>query len=410
MRPAHARGLQRPDPGPRVRRSRDARVRGPRGRLRLHDRAPQPRDGAGRCSRRSRRRARGATRTSSTTSSAGASFAVRESHEPEVVAAHGEWVNDLVTIDLATGEVEVIASGRRLLRRAPARRRTAGRLVWLEWRHPNLPWDGTELKLAAVGQGGEVGPATTVAGSRSDWISQPRWSPAGVLHFVAEPDGWMNLFRYQGGVVEPIAPMAVEFALAGLGLRQRRVRVPARRRDPGRRSERRPRSALPDRARRVVDDRWTCRTRRCCRSRSTATRRSCARSRRSSPRSSRSSRSSSGEVAVLRRATPFVADRADVSGRAPRRVSDDRRPDRPRQLLRAAQPRGSARPMGSSRRSSSPRTAARPPPRSAAGRPSVQLFTSRGYAVLDVDYGGSTGYGRDYRKAPRGRVGDRGRR
>ena len=138
-------------------------------------------------------------------------YAVREDHEPDVVAAHGEWVNELVTIDLATGEVEVVARGADFYA-APRLSPDGRHLCWLEWNHPNLPWDGTRLQLAAVGEGGDLGPATTVAGSARDWVAQPRWSPGGVLHFAAEPDGWMNLFRFQRGVVEPIAPMAVEFA------------------------------------------------------------------------------------------------------------------------------------------------------------------------------------------------------
>ena len=137
-------------------------------------------------------------------------IAVREDHEPDVVAEHGEWVNELVTIDLATGAVEVIAKGADFYS-APRLSPDGRHLCWLEWNHPNLPWDGTRLQLAAVGEGGGLGPATTIAGSARDWVSQPRWSPDGVLHFVAEPDGWMNLFRYHGGVVQPIAPMAVEF-------------------------------------------------------------------------------------------------------------------------------------------------------------------------------------------------------
>jgi hypothetical protein len=51
-------------------------------------------------------------------------------------------------------------------------------LAWLRWNHPNLPWDGTELVLAGLdGDGRPVDPRV-VAGSASDWIAQPRWSPA----------------------------------------------------------------------------------------------------------------------------------------------------------------------------------------------------------------------------------------
>ena len=245
-------------------------------------------------------------------------FAVREDHEPDVVAAHGEWVNELVTIDLATGEVEVVASGADFYA-APRLSPDGRRLCWLEWNHPNLPWDGTELKLAAIGEGGAVGPATTIAGSADDWISQPRWSPDGVLHFVAEPDGWMNLFRYHGGITTPIAPMAAEFAspdwifgnaeygflddggILAVGRSDGRDHsVPDR---PGWQFDR-PGSALHgDRLR--LDRR---RQRAVLRA-DLAVR--AGRGRRARPRDR--------NVEVLRRATPFIADRADVS--APRHVT-----------------------------------------------------------------------------------------
>ena len=66
--------------------------------------------------------------------------------------------------------------------------------------------------VAPVDPEGALGTPARIAGSRADWISQPRWSPDGVLHFVAEPDGWMNLQRWVGGHAESIAPMAAEFA------------------------------------------------------------------------------------------------------------------------------------------------------------------------------------------------------
>ena len=138
-------------------------------------------------------------------------YAVREDHDPTVVAGHGEWVNELVAIDVASGEIGVIAKGADFY--AAPRLSPDGRsLAWLEWRHPNMPWDGTELQLASIADDGRVSSPTRIAGSRTDWIAQPRWSPDGALYFVAEPDGWMNLYRLVDGQVEPIAPMNVEFA------------------------------------------------------------------------------------------------------------------------------------------------------------------------------------------------------
>ncbi len=62
-----------------------------------------------------------------------------------------------------------------------------------------MPWDGTELQVAAVDADGGLGAARTWPAAGRDWMSQPRWSPDGMLHFVAEPTGWMNLFRSSTG-------------------------------------------------------------------------------------------------------------------------------------------------------------------------------------------------------------------
>ncbi|HET9680884.1 MAG TPA: hypothetical protein VFP19_02515, partial [Candidatus Limnocylindrales bacterium] len=121
-------------------------------------------------------------------------LAVREDHTPDVVERHGEWVNELVAIDLATGEVAVLDTGCDFYA-APRLSPDGRHLAWIRWNHPNMPWDGTELLLADLAGDGSLGPARVVAGSPHDWVSQPRWSPEGVLHFVAEPAGWMNLFR-----------------------------------------------------------------------------------------------------------------------------------------------------------------------------------------------------------------------
>ncbi|HEX8024756.1 MAG TPA: hypothetical protein VF484_00995, partial [Candidatus Limnocylindrales bacterium] len=80
-------------------------------------------------------------------------IAVREDHDPEVVERHGEWFNDMVSIDLATGAVTSILSGADFY--AAPRLSPDGRtLAWTEWHHPNLPWDGTELRIADLAADG----------------------------------------------------------------------------------------------------------------------------------------------------------------------------------------------------------------------------------------------------------------
>ena len=84
-------------------------------------------------------------------------------------------------------------------------------LAWLQWNHPNMPWDGTELWTAAIKADGSLGAKTKIAGSADESIFQPEWSPDGVLYFVSDRTGWWNLYRLAAGGIQPLHPMSAEF-------------------------------------------------------------------------------------------------------------------------------------------------------------------------------------------------------
>ncbi|MGG7605173.1 S9 family peptidase [Massilia sp. BKSP1R2A-1] len=84
-------------------------------------------------------------------------------------------------------------------------------LAWLCWDHPRMPWEGCELWLADVADDGTLINGRLVAGGPQESICQPEWSPAGVLHFVSDRSGWWNLYRYDHGVVHPLCPKEAEF-------------------------------------------------------------------------------------------------------------------------------------------------------------------------------------------------------
>jgi dipeptidyl aminopeptidase/acylaminoacyl peptidase len=84
-------------------------------------------------------------------------------------------------------------------------------LAWLQWHHPNMPWDGTELCVARFNADGSLGPAQTIAGGASESIFQPAWSPDGTLYFVSDRSGWWNLYRVTGEAIEVVHAMAAEF-------------------------------------------------------------------------------------------------------------------------------------------------------------------------------------------------------
>jgi len=85
------------------------------------------------------------------------------------------------------------------------------RMAWLAWNHPNMPWDGTELWLAEIRGDGSVGERHLVAGGAEESVFQPEWSPGGVLHFVSDRTGFWNLYRFRAGSVEPLTAREAEF-------------------------------------------------------------------------------------------------------------------------------------------------------------------------------------------------------
>ena len=319
---------------------------------------------------------------------------VRERH------AEPEHVDELVAVptDGSTAP-RVLAAGHDFYA-APRVSPDGGRLAWLAWDHPRMPWDGTELWVAGLRDDGTLDAPALVAGGPEESVLQPEWSPDGVLHFLSDRTGWWNLYRGDG---EALAPMNADLGgplwmlgrswygfLYGGGIACTYV------------AEGRDRLAIvhaPGRAE-PLDVEWT-------------------------------------TIAHL------ATDGANVyfAGSAPARAA---------QVIRLDPATGAATPLsGSSGEDLDPRYVSEPRPvafPTADGdtahalfyaprnpdfsgppterpplvvhvhggptghvtpdlEPWVQYFTSRGYAVADVNYRGSTGYGRAYRERLRGRWG-----
>ncbi len=326
---------------------------------------------------------------------------VRERHEVDAS------VNEIVLIptDGSAGPT-VLAEGSDFV--ASPRFSPAGdRLAWLRWDMPRMPWDGTEL-LVAPFRDGELGDPAIVAGGPTESIFQPAWSPSGTLHFVSDRTGWWNLYRLEpDGAATNLTPMAAEFGVPAWEfgyssfafLDDGRIACAYRRSgeqhlamlDPST-------SELID-----VDVPYT----------SFSPPFVSASGNRigfigSSPTATREvvvldfiSRA----VDVLRVGAALGVDDAYVSMAEPIEFPTDdgsiayanyyppRNPD-----FRA--PAGELPPLvvrvhGGPTSESTPEL-----------KPAVQFFTSRGFAVADVNYGGSTGYGREFRERLYGRWGE----
>jgi dipeptidyl aminopeptidase/acylaminoacyl peptidase len=138
---------------------------------------------------------------------------VREDHTGE-----GEPVNALVAVDLArpgAGPGRVLAGGHDFFS-SPRLSPDANSLLWLAWDHPNMPWNGTTLFLTQIDQEGALGEPRVIAGGKEESIFQPEWSPdGGAIVFVSDRSGWWNLYRFDLGArtTQPLAPMETELGL-----------------------------------------------------------------------------------------------------------------------------------------------------------------------------------------------------
>ncbi len=128
---------------------------------------------------------------------------VRERHTDD-----GRVSNEIVTVG-ADGRVEVLVSGPDFV--SDPRWSAAGNsLCWLQWNHPNMPWDGTELVVRTA-----AGSEHVIAGGVDESISQPTWAADGTLYFLSDRSGWWNLYRWtdraqSGGSIEPVLVLEAE--------------------------------------------------------------------------------------------------------------------------------------------------------------------------------------------------------
>ncbi|MGD8373045.1 MAG: S9 family peptidase [Syntrophobacterales bacterium] len=132
---------------------------------------------------------------------------VREDH------SNGELepVNTVVAVALSDNREERLLISGNDFYSNPRISPDGSQLAWLTWNHPNLPWDGTELWVGELRPDGLVGEVQKVAGGVSESIFQPEWSPDGVLYFVSDRTGWWNIYRSSQKGSEPLCPQNFEF-------------------------------------------------------------------------------------------------------------------------------------------------------------------------------------------------------
>jgi len=122
-----------------------------------------------------------------------------------------EALNTIVAVDVkGEADVRILVSGHDFYS-SPRISPDGSQLSWLAWNHPNMPWDGTELWLAGIGDDGDIVAPVKIAGGPSESIFQPSWSPGGDLYFVSDRTGWWNIYRIRSGAVEAVTSVEAEF-------------------------------------------------------------------------------------------------------------------------------------------------------------------------------------------------------
>ncbi|WP_431879643.1 S9 family peptidase [Amycolatopsis sacchari] len=130
--------------------------------------------------------------------------AVRERHTGDEVR------NEIVRLAAhRPAEPEVLVSGPDFVA-APRFSPDGGALAWVSWQHPSMPWDDTVLTVRDLRSGED----TVVAGGPGESVAEPRWTPDGRLYFLSDRTGWWNLYRWSpGGEVEPVVVLDAEIGM-----------------------------------------------------------------------------------------------------------------------------------------------------------------------------------------------------
>ena len=342
-------------------------------------------------------------------------IAVREDH-----TQGGEPIDTLVSIDIGgskdppygagIGPGEILAPGYDFYS-TPRLSPDGSRLAWLSWRHPQMPWDGTELWVADVTDDGTLDHARRVAGSESESIYQPGWSPGGTLYFASDRTGWWSLYRSNGSdapndvqavLREP--PDDAEFGRPQwvFGTATWAFAGPSRLVSSYTRSGRWHLATIDVESGVLTDlpgdlqpHEWLV---------ASATHAVLVAGSSTSPDAVMRVDLASGEAETIRAASSMNLDRGDIS--VAEAIAFPTTGDRiahafyypPHNSAFAAPP--GERPPLIVISHGGPTTAAR-----ATFDPQVQFWTTRGFAVADVNYGGSSGFGREYRQRLNGQWG-----
>jgi len=149
------------------------------------------------------------------TADGAALICVREDHTVATKASNGEERNEIVRVPLPTAAGALPDAGAVLVSGPdfvayPRLSADGRRLAWVEWDHPSMPWEVTTLKVGVLGDEGLVDTVVVAGGDRS--VLEPLWGREGQLYFVDEISGWWNLYVWDGEHSAPVSSREREFS------------------------------------------------------------------------------------------------------------------------------------------------------------------------------------------------------
>jgi len=116
-------------------------------------------------------------------------IAVCETHGSQSIS------NSIVEIDVQTGLIATLEEGNDFYA-SPKLNSPSSQLAWQTWNHPNMPWDGNQLWLGRINNEGKLTDKIHIAGSDNISVFQPQWSPDDILYYISDESGWWHLYRY----------------------------------------------------------------------------------------------------------------------------------------------------------------------------------------------------------------------
>ncbi len=124
----------------------------------------------------------------------------------------GEAKNSIVSIDISTGKIQDLLAGDDFYS-SPRLSPDGQHLVWLSWNHPDMPWDSSSLWLARLDDDGLILEPELIAGGNAESICEPKWGGDGTLYFSSDRTNWWNLYRRKiDGNIEILHQKSAEFA------------------------------------------------------------------------------------------------------------------------------------------------------------------------------------------------------